>query len=162
MVSLMASSTSLVRSDLVAHRKSSFSIQQMNDETLEVIEQPCGGGCCLCVHGIFFPYFALLSIITCNIDFVINMLSFPSASLIKFVKNPDKSVDCHIKTKSGFKSTNGYPFEQRRGERNQRRYEKCFGRIAKAKPIEGKTKAKIGFSENEKDGAANAVIYGIR
>ena len=83
---------------------SSFSIQQMNDETLEVIEQPCGGGCCLCVHGIFSPYFVLLSIISCNIDFVSNMLSYSSASLIKFVKNPDKSVDCHIKTKSGFKN----------------------------------------------------------
>jgi len=77
----------------------------MNDKTLEVIEQPCGGGCCLCLHGISFPYVVLASsIFLCDINFACNMLSDSSASLMKFVKNPDKSVDCHIKTKSGYKN----------------------------------------------------------
>jgi hypothetical protein len=81
---------------------SSFKLTQKSDEVLEVTEEPCGGGCSLIVHCIFFPYYILGSIFLC--DNPCDQLSNASASKMKFIKNPDKSVDCQIKTKSGFKN----------------------------------------------------------
>ena len=81
---------------------SSFKLTQQNDEVLEVTEEPCGGGCCLIVHCICYPMFIFASILICNNP--CDKLSDASASKMKFIKNPDKSVDCQIKTKSGFKN----------------------------------------------------------